>query len=115
MFGACDPSMGKGETSDPSAILIGGFDTKINKLHVIEASIKRRVPSKLEYDLIEMQREYNCIGIGFENNNAYEFMRQAFIKAGASANVPLPLIPITATIAPEVRIDSLEPFILRCF
>lgn len=115
MFGACDPSMGKGETSDPSAILIGGFDTKINKLHVIEASIKRRVPSKLEYDLIEMQREYNCIGIGFENNNAYEFMRQAFIKAGASANVPLPLIPITATIAPEVRIDSLEPFICDAF
>lgn len=115
MFGACDPSMGKGESSDPSAILIGGYDTKINKLHVIEAAIKRRVPSKLEYDLIEMQREYNCIGIGFENNNAYEFMRQAFITAGAKAKVSLPLIPITATIAPEVRVDSLEPFICDAF
>lgn len=111
MFGACDPSMGKGETSDPSAILVGGFDTRVNKLHVIEAAIKRRVPSKLCADLISMQREYNCQAWGFENNNAYEHMRTSFIDVAIDQKVSLPLVGVTTTVAPEVRIDSLEPFI----
>lgn len=115
MFGACDPSMGKGETSDPSAIVGGGYDRETGKLHVVEASIKRRVPSKLEADLIDFQRELKCRAIGFENNNAYEHMRQTFIKAGMQAQVPLPLIGITASVPPEVRIDSLEPYICDAF
>lgn len=115
MFGGCDPSMGKGETSDPSAILVGGFDRASKKLHVIEAVIKRRVPSKLEHDLIEMQREYKCLAIGFENNVAFEHSRQTFVKAGMDKKVPLPLIGITATVAPEVRIDSIEPYITDAF
>lgn len=111
MYGACDPSMGKGETSDPSAILVGGFDQKINKLHVIEARIKRRVPSKLSYDLISTQREYGCQAWAFENNNAYEHMRTTFMDDAVRERVVLSLIGITATVPPEVRIDSLEPFI----
>lgn len=115
MFGGCDPSMGKGETSDPSALVAGGYDRLSKKLHVIEASIKRRVPSKLEYDLIEFQREYKCKAIGFENNNAYEAMRLKIMDAGMQKGVPVPLIGITATVAPEVRIDSLEPYICDAF
>lgn len=111
IFGACDPSMGKGETSDPSAILVGGLDRQLRRVHVMEAMIKRRVPSKLESDLIKMQREFNCRGIAFENNNAYEHSRQTFIKAGMDEGVPLPLIGVTATVPPEVRIDSIEPFV----
>ncbi|MEQ5448729.1 hypothetical protein [Providencia huaxiensis] len=75
IFGACDPSMGKGETSDPSSILVGGWDKEKHRLHVMEAEIKRRLPSKLEADLIAVQRAFNCISIGFENNNAYEHSR----------------------------------------
>ncbi|WP_423197439.1 Terminase large subunit gp17-like C-terminal domain-containing protein [Cupriavidus sp. H19C3] len=111
MFGACDPSMGLGKKSDPSALLAGGFDTWNGKLHVIHAEIKRRVPSKLESDLIEMQREFRCRAIGFENNNAYEHSRQTYIQAGMRKGVPLPLIGVTATVAPEVRIEGLEPFV----
>lgn len=110
-FGACDPSMGKGETSDPSAILVGGYDTVAKKLHVVEAAIKRRVPSKLEADLIEVQREFKCKAIGFENNNAYEHMRRSFIQAALDKGVSLPLVGMTATVPPEVRLDGLEPFI----
>jgi hypothetical protein len=69
------------------------------------------VPSKLEADLISAQREYRCVAWGFENNNAYEHMRGTFIKAAATRGVPLPLVGITATVPPEVRIDSLEPMI----
>lgn len=115
IFGACDPSMGRGETSDPSAILIGGYDTKLKKLHVMEADIKRRVPSKLEADLISAQRFFNTVAMGFENNNAYEHSRTTFIKAGIAAGVPLPLVGITAKIPLEVRVDSLEPYITDKF
>ncbi|MDD5176769.1 MAG: hypothetical protein PHQ05_10145 [Sterolibacterium sp.] len=111
MFGGCDPSMGKGEKSDPSALVAGGWDRERGKLHVVEASIKRRVPSKLEADLIDFQREYRCQAIGFENNNAYEHSRQTFRMAGIAKGVPLPLVGLTETVDQEVRIDSLEPYI----
>lgn len=115
MFGACDPSMGKGESSDPSALLVGGWNVETAVLNVIEAEIKRRVPSKLESDLIEMQREYRMRAIGFENNNAYEYMRQSYVNNAAKKNVALPLVGVTAVISPEERIDSLEPFICDAF
>lgn len=115
MFGACDPSMGKGEKSDPSALIAGGWDRHKKKLHIIEASIKRRVPSKLESDLIAFQREFKCQAIGFENNNAYEHMRQTFISAGLDKGVSLPLVGVTATVDMEVRIESLEPYITDAF
>ncbi|MYM80550.1 hypothetical protein GTP44_01065 [Duganella sp. FT50W] len=111
MFGACDPSMGASRRADPSALIVGGYDPYKRRLNVIMAAIKRRVPSKLEADLIDMQREFRCRAIAFENNNAYEHSRQTFIQAGADAGVPLPLVGHPATVAPEVRIDALEPYI----
>ena len=110
-FGACDPSMGKGEKSDPSSIVGGGWDRQRGKLHVVHAEIKRRVQSKLEADLIAFQREFNCQGIAFENNNAYESMRGNLITNAMQKGVALPLIGVTATVEQEIRIDSLEPFV----
>jgi hypothetical protein len=110
-FGACDPSMGRGETSDPSAILVGGWDRERSRLHVIYAEIKRRLISKLEADLIAVQRQFNCQAIGFENNNAYEHSRSTFVKAGLRKGVALPLVGVTASVPLEVRVDSMEPFI----
>ncbi len=111
IFGSCDPSMGQSEKSDPSAILVGGYDQLLKRVHVMEALIKRRVPSKLESDLISVQREFNCRAIAFENNNAYEHSRQTFIAAGMDAGIPLPLIGVTAKVSQDIRIDSLEPFV----
>jgi predicted phage terminase large subunit-like protein len=92
-------------------LLVGGYDRDACRLHIVEAQIKRRVPSKLESDLIALQREFNCQAWGFENNNAYEYMRLAIIKVALRMGVALPLVGVTATVAPEVRIDSLEPFV----
>lgn len=111
MLGACDPSMGKGESSHPSAIVVGGYDRVAKKLYVCDAEVKRRVPSKLRADLIAAQREHRCALWGFENNNAYEYMRQDFIAAALAAGVMLPLVGITATTDRVVRIDALEPFV----
>lgn len=115
MFGGCDPSMGKGESSHPSALVAGAWDKERGRLHVIEARIKRRVPSKLEADLIEFQREFRCQAIGFESNNAYEHSRQTFVTAGMAKGVPLPLIALPESVEREVRIDSLEPYITDAF
>jgi len=110
-FGACDPSMGKSESADPSAILVGGFDTNAGTLAVIHADIKRRVISKLGSDLIAVQKEFGCQSIGFENNNAYEHSRLAFIQQASREHVSLPLVGVTATVDQAIRIDSLEPMI----
>lgn len=110
-YGACDPSMGKGESSDPSALIVGAFDRNTMILHIIEAAIKRRVPSTLENDLIKLQVEYACMAWGFENNNAYEHMRTSFMTEALRRGVTLPLVGATATVPQEVRIESLEPFI----
>lgn len=114
-FGAVDPSMGKGLTSDPSAIVIGGFDRETKKLHVEYASSKRRVPSKLYADIIDLQREYKVSRWAFENNNAYEAMRLELIKEGMNHHVPLSVQGVTASVPAEVRIDSLEPVICDAF
>jgi predicted phage terminase large subunit-like protein len=111
IFGGCDPSMGANEKSDPSAILVGGLDQRMKRLHVMHAEIKRRVPSKLESDLISAQRQFRCLAWAFENNNAYEHSRQTFIRAALVQGVPLPLVGITATVPAPVRIDSIEPFV----
>ena len=107
-YGACDPSMGKGESSDPSAVLVGAWDTDKQRLHVVHAAIKRRIPTRLLADLVAAQREYQCVAWGFENNSAFEYMRQSFIQQALAQGVMLPLIGITAKVDPQVRIDSLE-------
>lgn len=110
-LGACDPSMGKGESSHPSALVAGAYDVKRGKLHVFDARIKRRLPSKLEADLIEFQKEHRCRSIGFENNNAYEHSRQTFVTHAMQKGVALPLVGLPESVDREVRFDSLEPFI----
>lgn len=111
IFGACDPSMGRGQSADPSSICVGGWDIYKKRLNVMLADSKRRLPSKLEADLIRVQREFSCLAIGFENNNAYEHSRSTFIKAGLAKGVALPLVGVTATVGLELRVDSLEPYI----
>ncbi|HCF9751219.1 hypothetical protein ACOWPU_10790 [Pseudomonas aeruginosa] len=115
MFGACDPSVGASAQSDPSAIIVGGWDTEKQVLNVIEAAIKRRVPSKLESDLIKAQREYQMRAIGFENNGAFEIQRQNIAKAALMQRVALPLVGVTSMADQSVRIDAMEPFINDAF
>lgn len=113
--GACDPSMGQGHKSDPSAILGGCWDVDKSVLHVLEATIRRRTPSKLESDLVAFQRRFEPQAIAFENNNAYEHMRQSFVRSALAAGVTLPLIGITAVTEQDLRIEELEPFVTDAF
>ncbi len=110
-FGACDPSMGKGEKSDPSAIIAGGYNTDTLELNILVAERKRRTPSKLVADLIKIQQLLNCLAWGFENNGAFDYMRMSFINEAARLGVILPLVGVTTSLPQEVLIPSLEPVI----
>lgn len=110
-YAACDPSMGNSAKADPSAIIIGAWDREEKKLNIVECVTKRRVMSKLEADIIAAQIEYNCVLWGFENNNAYEAMRISIVNSAMDKGIALPMRGITAKIAQDIRIDSLEPFI----
>jgi predicted phage terminase large subunit-like protein len=103
--------MGKNQSADPSALVVGAFDLLSGINNVVEAVSKRRVPSKLEADLIAMQQEYKCVLWGFENNNAYEHSRMTFINNAKRKGVVLPLQGIVNSAGAEVYIDSLEPFV----
>jgi hypothetical protein len=107
-YGAVDPSMG---SRDPSGILWGAWDPASLTLHVRRDDVRRRAPSKLRADLVRGQREFRAAAIAFENNNAYEDMRRTSIAYGQAQGTPLPLIGVTAVDSPQVRIESLEPFL----
>ncbi|MBQ4814238.1 hypothetical protein J8M20_22920 [Pseudoalteromonas luteoviolacea] len=112
-YGACDPSMGKTASADPSALLVGFWAKELGQLHLEYESRKVRGPSRLLKDLIKLQIEYNCLVWGFENNNAFDFMRQTYIKDALDQGVALPLRGITATVPQEERIEGLEPFVIN--
>ncbi|PAJ69402.1 hypothetical protein CJF42_26190, partial [Pseudoalteromonas sp. NBT06-2] len=48
---------------------------------------------------------------GFENNNAFDYMRSDFIKRGLDQGIALPLRGVTATVGQDERIGALEPFV----
>ena len=109
-YGACDPSLGRaGNSRDPSAIGVGGYNRETGVLDVVEAAIKKRVPDRIISDVIEMQREYGCVVWGFESVQFQEFLRTELVKRSALLGVPVPargLIPISDKL---LRIESLQP------
>jgi hypothetical protein len=110
-YGACDPSMGKTTTADPSAIVAGFWSRELKKLHIEYESRKVRGASLLLKDIIKVQKEFGCLVWGFENNNAFDYMRSDFKKRGLDESVALPLRGVTSIISQEERIAALEPFV----
>lgn len=110
--GACDPSLGgQNKRNDPSAIGVGGFNRATGILDVVEASIRRRVPSVIMADIEALQREYRCIKWGVETVQFQAFFAQQLVKQSAVRGTPIPMVPIKSTVEKELRIESLEPHI----
>lgn len=109
-YGAADPSLGKhGNSRDPSALGIGGYQRTTGILDVVEAKIKKRTPDRIISDIIELQREYGCIVWGVESVQFQEFLRTELVKRSAQLGVPVParaLLPISDKV---LRIESLQP------
>lgn len=110
-YGACDPSLGKkGRGRDPSGILVGGFRRETRTLDVVEASIIKRLPTKIISDIIGFQREYGCVMWAVEAVQFQEFLRTQLIAASIDAGVPVPARGVTPSAEKNLRIESLQPF-----
>jgi len=112
-YGGCDPSMGMSRKADHSALVVGGINPDAHRpvLHIVEASSKRRPPSRLKADLYAMQRRHNCVLWGWENNNAWEWARDNVITEAGMEGLVMPAVGITTTESMMFQIESLEPFI----
>ncbi|MGK3122901.1 phage terminase large subunit [Candidatus Pantoea formicae] len=113
-FGALDPSLGKnGNSRDPSALLVGGFNRMTGILDVVEAQIKKRLPDKIISDTIELQKEYGCLCWSVESVQFQEFLRTELVKRSAAAGVPVPAMPVIPHTDKLLRIESLQPHVLN--
>lgn len=109
-YGACDPSLGlKGNSRDPSAIAVGGYQRTTGILDVVEAKIKKRTPDRIISDIIEMQREYCCIVWGIETVQFQEFLRQILVQRSSEAQVPVPARGLKPISDKLLRIESIQP------
>jgi predicted phage terminase large subunit-like protein len=110
MYGACDPSMGKSSArSDPSAILVGGYNRNTGILDVVEAAIKKRKPDRIISDIIEAQREYRCLMWAVEIIQFQEFLKDELVKRSAILGVPVPAKGIVSRGDKDLRIESIQP------
>jgi predicted phage terminase large subunit-like protein len=110
LYGACDPSMGKSSArSDPSAILVGGYNRNTGILDVVEAAIKKRKPDRIISDIIEAQREYRCLMWAVEIIQFQEFLKDELVKRSAILGIPVPAKGIVSRGDKDLRIESIQP------
>lgn len=109
-YGAVDPSLGKkGKGKDPSAILVGGYQKSTGILYVVEAKIKKRVPSLIIQDVIKLQKEYNCQLWAVETVQFQEFFKDELVKESAKQSAHVPAKGVKPNTEKELRIESLQP------
>jgi predicted phage terminase large subunit-like protein len=109
-FGALDPSLGKNNRArDPSAILVGAFWRDKPRLDVVEASIRRRLPTVIIRDVIAMQRRHNCALWFVESVQFQEFLRTQLMAQAAREGVRLPARAVIPNTDKDLRIESLQP------
>ncbi|AHM72414.1 phage terminase large subunit [Yersinia hibernica] len=113
-YGACDPSLGlRGNSRDPSALLVGGFNRHSGILDVVEAGIRKRVPDKIISDIIELQKIYRCQIWSVESVAFQEFLRTELIKRSAKAGIPVPARGVSPSADKLLRIESLQPHMVN--
>jgi predicted phage terminase large subunit-like protein len=111
-YGAVDPSMGKkSRRSDPSAILVGGFNAETGVLDIVEASIRKRLPDLIIEDVIGFQLQYNCRAWAVETVQFQEFFASEMVKRSAARHIPVPVIGIKSSEDKELRIEAIQPHI----
>jgi predicted phage terminase large subunit-like protein len=115
-YGACDPSLGlKGNKRDPSALLVGGYWREKGQLDVVVANIRKRTPDRIILDIIELQREWQCVKWAFESVQFQEFLRTELLKRSAKAGCPVPAYPMQPHNDKLLRIEALQPHVAGGF
>lgn len=111
-YGACDPSLGlRGQGRDPSALLVGGYQRTTGVLDVVEAKIRKRTPDRIILDIIELQRQWQCVMWAIEAIQFQAFLHTELLKRSAKAGVPVPAIGVKPHVDKALRIEGIQPFV----
>ncbi|HSG73070.1 MAG TPA: terminase family protein [Planctomycetaceae bacterium] len=106
-----DPSKGKTDRSDPSAIVFVGL--KGGKMYV-RSDIKRRPPEQIVRDAVQMMEELNPTVLAVEQNMFQELLAPMFDQACDERHIPPFNIQLVHNSeSKHVRIRSLGPFLER--
>ncbi len=114
-YGAVDPSLGKSNKSDYSAIITIAKHKVTGYMFVIDADIARRHPDKIINDILEKQKWLRLTyGVGYEKFGCETvqfqwFLKEELAKASARAGLYLPIEEINSTADKVLRIQSLQP------
>lgn len=110
-YGACDPSLGlKGNSRDPSALLVGGYQRVKGILNVVEAQIRKRTPDRIISDIITLQQIWHCVMWAIEAVQFQEFLRTELLKRSVLAGVPVSAIGVKPHTDKLLRIEAIQPF-----
>lgn len=109
--GACDPSLGKNDRSDFSAICSLGRDSA-GYIYVIESNGERRKPDKIIQDIIYRQQIYGYVEFYAEPVQFQELMADNLRKESAQAGVYVNVVTEPRPKGKkEDRIKQLQPLI----
>ena len=114
-YGFCDPSLGRSETGDFSAILTLARDNATGQIYVWDADLARRHPDQIIGDILDKARllQRECGGkytlFGAETNQFQWFLKERLAAESARAGIWLPVAEVRAASDKALRIQSLQP------
>lgn len=106
---ALDPSLGKTDKADYSAMILMAR-TNDNKLFV-DASIERRDVIQTIDDSIRLARGFDPLGFAIETNQFQELMADELRRRALSERYALPVYKYNNTLPKKTRIRSLNPYL----
>lgn len=115
IYGALDPSLGKTDKSDFSAIVTIGRHRKAGIIYVLDVDAKRRSPDKIIEDVIEKARQFDYKGFAVETVQFQYLLATDLAKRSAIEGVYIPIREINQSKDKWLRIASLEPLATNGF
>jgi predicted phage terminase large subunit-like protein len=113
-YGTCDPSLGRTDKSDFSAIVDGLVAMNDPHINVGEADIRRRKPQEICADAIEHGRRHPYVAFGFEAVGFQSVLKEDLERQSDEAHIHLPVVEVDHEGVPkDLRIRRLSPLIER--
>lgn len=116
-FGFCDPSLGRTDGSDFSAVVTLAEERKTGLLYVVEADLQRRPPDVLIAAILakaadlrqRYQQGYTLFGV--ETNQFQWLLKEQLRTESARTGIYLPICEVHAAGSKEGRIRTLQPYV----
>lgn len=109
-YAGCDPSMGDPSIKgDPSALIVVARDLRDNRLYVVEADIRKRIPQELLMTIMNHCERYNFSRLYVEANGFQELYCDQIERQAKLFRLPLSVHKVKNTQNKKARIQSLQP------